>query len=317
MRADRLVAILLLMQSRGQVTATQLSEELEVSVATARRDLEALSSAGIPVYPQAGRGGGWRLLGGGRTDLSGLSSTEATALFLLAGPAATASAEARAALRKLVRALPETFRADAEAASTAVVIDPSAWGRSSSEPSPHVATLQSAIVARQKVEILYANWDSDPVVRTVDPLGVAEKNGRWYLVAQSDRGQRTYRVDRISSVVPTNTPFDRPPGFDLAAAWDAIVSEVEQKRGALVATVLVEAHAVPYVRSQFGEHCVVILDGDPTRMTVAAPTLELVARTLVGWSEFVTVESPAELGVELERLGRAVASRHSQTSARA
>src|SRR5882757_4422032 len=99
MRADRLVATLLLMQARGRVTAAELAAELEISVATARRDLEALSTAGIPVYPQPGRNGGWSLLGGSRTDLSGLTSTEAQALFLLVGPAAAGSGEAKAALR--------------------------------------------------------------------------------------------------------------------------------------------------------------------------------------------------------------------------
>ncbi|MCW2876173.1 MAG: putative HTH-type transcriptional regulator yobV [Sphaerisporangium sp.] len=128
MRADRLVAALLLMQARGRVTAAKLADELEVSVATARRDLEALSAAGIPVYPQPGRGGGWSLVGGARTDLSGLSATEAQALFLLVGPAAAVSGEAKAALRKLVRALPQTFRADAEAAASATMIDPTRWG---------------------------------------------------------------------------------------------------------------------------------------------------------------------------------------------
>src|SRR5207237_10727077 len=98
-RADRLVAALLLMQSRGRVTAAELADELEVSVASARRDLEALSAAGIQVYPQPGRGGGWSLVGGARTDLSGLSAAEAQALFLLAGPSASVSAQARAALR--------------------------------------------------------------------------------------------------------------------------------------------------------------------------------------------------------------------------
>src|SRR5436305_3362945 len=106
MRRDRLVAALLLLQSRSRVTAAELAAELEVSVATARRDLEALSSAGVPVYPQPGRGGGWALVGGARTDLSGLTAFEAQALFLLLGPAAAASGDARAALRKLVRALP-------------------------------------------------------------------------------------------------------------------------------------------------------------------------------------------------------------------
>src|SRR5829696_6808976 len=117
MRADRLVAALLHIQARGRVTAAELAGELEVSVATARRDLEALSAAGIPVYPQAGRGGGWSLVGGARTDLSGLSASEAQALFLLLGPATARVAgpvAARSALRKLLRALPQTFRADAE-----------------------------------------------------------------------------------------------------------------------------------------------------------------------------------------------------------
>src|SRR5688500_17031846 len=128
MRADRLVATLLLMQARGRVTAAELAEELEVSVATARRDLEALSAAGVPVYPQPGRGGGWSLLGGARTDLTGLTAAEAQALFALAGPGASIVPEVRSALRKLVQALPGTFRADAEAAAGAVVVDAAGWG---------------------------------------------------------------------------------------------------------------------------------------------------------------------------------------------
>src|SRR5688500_20051983 len=134
MRADRLVSSVLLMQSRGRVTAAELAAELEISVATARRDLEALSAAGIPVYPQAGRGGGWQLLGGARTDLSGLSAGEARALFLLVGPAASVDPEAKAALRKLVRALPETFRTDAQAAAEAIVIEAGEWVRQRVEP---------------------------------------------------------------------------------------------------------------------------------------------------------------------------------------
>src|SRR6202022_4446875 len=104
MRADRLVAALLLMQARGRVTAAELAGELEVSLATARRDLEALSTAGIPIYPQPGRGGGWSLVGGARTDLSGLTATEAQALFLLLGPAAAGSGGAKAVVHKLLRA---------------------------------------------------------------------------------------------------------------------------------------------------------------------------------------------------------------------
>src|SRR5687767_10743683 len=145
MRADRLIAALLVLQSRGRVTASELADELEISVATARRDLEALSAAGVPVYPQPGRGGGWSLIGGARTDLSGLSASEAQALFLLAGPAASISPEVKSALRKLVRALPDTFRADAQAAADAVVIDPSRWGEREKERPELLTVLQAGI----------------------------------------------------------------------------------------------------------------------------------------------------------------------------
>ena len=122
MRADRLVAILLMLQARKQVTAAEVAAELEISERTARRDLEALGQAGLPVYSRQGKGGGWSLLGGARTDLSGLTASEARALFLVAGPSSAATPEVRAALRKLVRALPEPFREQAEAASNAVTV---------------------------------------------------------------------------------------------------------------------------------------------------------------------------------------------------
>src|ERR1700747_189901 len=157
MRADRLIATLLLMQSRGRVTAGELATELEVSVATARRDLEALSAAGIPVYPQPGRGGGWSLVGGARTDLSGLSATEAQALFLLVGPAAAVSDEAKAALRKLLRALPPAFRADAEAAASAPMIDPARWGERGRSRPEVLDQLQAAVIRQRKVRLTYTN----------------------------------------------------------------------------------------------------------------------------------------------------------------
>src|SRR5215217_1639377 len=117
----------MLLQTRGQVTAAEVATELGVSERTARRDLEALGMEGLPVYSRQGRNGGWQLLGGARTDLSGLTAAEARALFLVAGPSSTATPEVRAALRKLVRALPESFRDAAQAASGALVVDPHGW----------------------------------------------------------------------------------------------------------------------------------------------------------------------------------------------
>jgi len=137
MRADRLVAALLVLQARGRITAEELSIELEVSERTARRDLEGLAMAGVPVYSQPGRGGGWTLVGGSRTDLSGLTAAEARTLFLVAGPSA-ATPEVKTALRKLVQALPSTFRSDAEAAAGAVVLDPTSWDFGQPAPPPHL-----------------------------------------------------------------------------------------------------------------------------------------------------------------------------------
>ena len=197
MRADRLIAALLLMQSRGRVTAAELATELEVSVATARRDLEALSAAGIPVYPQPGRGGGWSLAGGARTDLSGLSATEAQALFLLVGPAAAVSDEAKAALRKLVRALPQAFRADAEAAASATVIDPTRWGERDRTRPEVLDKLRAAVIRQRKVRLTYTNSAGVRSERLIDPWGLVDKDEIWYLIAGTEQGQRTFRVDRI------------------------------------------------------------------------------------------------------------------------
>ena len=313
MRADRLVATLLLMQARGRVTAAELADELEVSVATARRDLEALSSAGIPVYPQPGRRGGWSLVGGARTDLSGLSATEAQALFLLVGPAATVSGEAKAALRKLVRALPQTFRADAEAAASATMIDPTRWGERDRRRPELVELLQAAVIRRRKVRLTYTNSARERSERLVDPWGVVDKDDIWYLLAGTERGQRTFRVDRIIEADPTDQSAERPDDFALAAAWQQVVGEVEQRRSRTWATVLVEARFVPVLRNQFGRHCET--EGEPdhgrARVRVAAPTPLDIARHLAGWGAMIEVVEPRSVQVELARIGAELSGRYS------
>src|SRR5690606_19092095 len=200
----------------GRVTAAEIAGELEVSVATARRDLEALSAAGIPVYPQPGRGGGWSLLGGARTDLSGLSAGEAQALFLLVGPAAAASEEAKSALRKLVRALPQTFRADAEAAARATVLDPARWGEAGRERRrpPRAELLQGAVIRSRKVALTYGRAAGVRSERLVDPWGLVDKDDTWYLIAGTGDGRRTFRLDRIVDAEVTDRPAVRPDGFD-------------------------------------------------------------------------------------------------------
>ncbi|WP_067976806.1 helix-turn-helix transcriptional regulator [Mycolicibacter icosiumassiliensis] len=243
MRADRLLATLLLLQQRQQVTALEVARELEVSERTARRDLEALSVAGVPVYSMQGRGGGWRLLGGARTDLSGLTASEARALFLVAGPASTATPEVKAALRKLVRALPEPFREQAEAAATSLVVDPRHWGASQVVPRPpqFLDALQEAVIRGIQVRLGYVDRQGAETERTVHPLGIVAKGPTWYLVSQTEAGRRTFRIDRVSSVELTNDPVQRPEGFDLAESWREIADEVDRKRTPLE----IQARCVP------------------------------------------------------------------------
>jgi predicted DNA-binding transcriptional regulator YafY len=320
MRADRLVAALLVLQARGRVTAAQLADELEVSVATARRDLEALSMAGIPVYPQPGRGGGWSLVGGARTDLSGLNGAEARALFAVAGPGAAVRPEAKAALRKLVQALPETFRSDAEASLAAVVIDPAGWGhqRETSSGADPEGVLERAVVQRHRVRFVYAGGSTPAAPREVDPWGLVDKDGVWYLIAGTEAGQRTFRVDRIAELTTLDEPASRPDDFDLAAAWAGVVEQVERRRSGLAATVLVDPARAHVVHDHFGRHCRTLgtADDGRTRLEVQAPSALMVAQPLAGWGAGLEVEGPPAVRAELARLGRELVARYgSDTSA--
>lgn len=305
MRADRLVAALAILQTRDRVTAAQLAAELEVSVRTARRDLEALALAGFPVYSSAGRGGGWSLLGGGRTDLSGLTAGEARALFMLAGPHASGSAEATAALRKLVRALPAPFQAEAQAAAAAIVVDPAGWGGLREPAPPSLEPLRRAIVDRRQVRLEYEDRRGVTTARTVHPLGLVEKGSVWYLVADTDRGLRTFRLSRVRSVVVTDRPARRPEAFDLARAWEAVVGVVEARRAAVRATVRAEPPAVPWLRVQFGAQLALhgALEDGRFEAVISGPSAAQLADELAGWGSAVEVVAPPAVRAELARIG--------------
>ncbi|MET1006878.1 MAG: WYL domain-containing protein, partial [Propionibacteriaceae bacterium] len=275
----------------------------------------ALSTAGVPVYPQPGRGGGWSLVGGARTDLSGLTAAEAQALFLLAGPATAASPEVKSALRKLVRALPSTFRADAEAAAQAVVIDSSRWSEPVRKPPALVDTLQAAVVRRLKVRFHYTSRSRDSGTFLVDPLGLVAKDELWYLVAGTADGERTFRLDRMTAVEVTELHAERPADFDLNAAWQRVVEEVEEQRSLLSAVVLVDARLVFVLRGQFGRHCELEaeLDDGRARVRVAAPTPLMVAQHLAGWGAAIEVVEPSSVRDELSRIGHELLTRNAWT----
>ena len=317
MRADRLVATLLLIQSRGRVTAAEVATELEVSVATARRDLEALAAAGIPVYPQPGRGGGWSLVGGARTDLTGLSAPEANALFTLVGPGAAVTPDAKAALRKLVQALPETFRAAAEAAAGSIVIDPGRWGDVHDDRPDDVRLLQDAVVRQRKVRLRYLDRTGQGSERVVDPWGLVDKDGVWYLVAGTDAGRRTFRVDRIAGAEVLADAAPRPADFDLADAWAEVVEQIERRRSLVAATVTIPTSLLPVLRDHFGRHLEVTgAKGRRTIARVAAHTHRSIAEQLAGWGTTVDVLGPNAVKDELARIGHELAERYGPVPAR-
>lgn len=313
------MATLLVLQSRGRVTAAQLADELEVSVKTARRDLEALSMAGIPVYPQAGRNGGWQLLGGSRTDLSGLTQNEARTLFMVAGPASTATPEAKAALRKLVQALPETFRADAEKAASSMVLDAAKWGEEPPRPPEFLDVLRRAVIAGVRVHLGYADRSRAESRRIVHPLGLVDKGSTWYLIANSERGMRTFRVNRVRSVELTDEPVERPADFDLAGTWREVVEHVTEQRSVgpfASAIVRVDRRAIPGLQSAFGKATRVLgpVEGDDDRVDVEVGSRSpaWIAERLAGWAAHIDVIGPTEVREHLVAIGRALIERYGE-----
>lgn len=319
MRADRLVATLLVLQARGRVTAAELAAELEVSVRTARRDLEALAMAGIPVYSQPGRNGGWQLLGGARTDLTGLTEAEARTLFLLAGPSSAVTPEAKAALRKLVQALPETFRAGAEKAASAIVLDPARWGQEAPAPPPHLKALQDAVLHEVQVELGYRDRQGTTTERVVHPLGLVAKGSTWYLVADTDSGIRTFRVWRVQSVEPTGEPARRPPDFDLARTWNEVVERIDGFRSALSVHGTARREIVGALRAHFGRQLAV--DGphpgrpDVLDVRIGFPEGRDPAVELAGYVGMLEVTEPVEVRKSLARIGAQLIDTYGTTPA--
>ncbi len=309
------MAILLLLQRRHQVTAAQVAAELEISVRTARRDLEALGMAGLPVYSLPGRHGGWRLAGGGRTDLSGLSVPEAEALFLVAGPSADTTPQVKAALRKLVRALPEPMRHGAERAGSAVLVDQRGWGDrdlTRRPPPPLLDAVRDAVVQSRQLSLAYTARTGDVSTRLVEPLGLAAKGGNWYLVAGTETGLRTFRVDRIDDLSATGVAASVPEAFDLSQAWALIRDRVEELRTPLVATAMVNPDALGLLAFVIGDRLRIGAADDDGRIAVElrGHHVRQLASDVSGFGAGVEIVEPVELRDELLRLGQDLVRRY-------
>jgi predicted DNA-binding transcriptional regulator YafY len=294
MRASRLVSILMLLQGRGQLSAQDLATELEVSVRTIYRDLDELGAAGVPVYAERGPAGGYRLVDGYRTSLTGLTQAEAESVFLagLPGPASQLGLglSLTKATDKLRAAMPQHMRAGADRIVERFHLDAPGWFNTYEQPE-HLVTLAEAVWNQHVVLVRYQRWHG-LVERRLEPLGIVLKGGAWYLVAQAEGQIRTYLAARMLEVQVLPGQFERPEGFHLAHFWRASTEEFESKMLRYEATVRASPRAVAMVNHLFSPVVV-----NAFNASLSAPDAE-------GWVEAtIFLESINYATVELLRLG--------------
>jgi len=303
MRATRLVSLLLLLQTRGQLTATEIAALLQVSVRTVHRDVASLAAAGVPVEAVRGVAGGYRLAGGYRTRLTGLTGDEAEALFAagIPGPAAELGlgGELAAARLKLLAALPAELQERATRASRLFHLDARRWFRAE-DRVPHLPELAAAVWRGRRARIRYREGGR-VVRRTIDPLGLVLKSGAWYLVAHRSAGMRVYRVSRVASVRVLDEELERPAGFELERFWEEWSSEFERS----VPRVEVTVRASEEVRR--------LLPGEPRvdgtgRAVVVFEDLGTAYRQLLAFGADVEVVAPEELRRRIAATAREVAA---------
>ncbi|GAA4230916.1 putative DNA-binding transcriptional regulator YafY [Streptosporangium album] len=296
MRASRLVSILLLLQTRGRMTAQELADTLEVSVRTVYRDMESLGSAGVPLYGEPGHEGGYRLLDGYRTRLTGLTTHEAESLFLTGLPTAAADLGlgpvVTTAQLKLMAALPAELRDRAGRISERFHLDAPSWYREA-DSTPHLTAVAEAVWDQRMARIRYLRWtEPHEITRTVEPYGVVLKAGHWYVVARHADRIRTYRVSRILDIDVLAEPFERPAGFDLTAYWQTYLEHFDARRHRREATLRVSPDALDRM-PHLMEPAVV----QAARRSAGEPDSE-------GWTQVtIPIESVEQALPELLRLG--------------
>lgn len=302
MRASRLLSLLMLLQHKGRMTAEALAETFEVSVRTIYRDVDQLSAAGVPIYADRGPGGGFALLDGYRTRLTGMTAAEAETLFLagLPGPAAELGlGEASAAARlKLLSALPPDLGGNAARVADRFHLDPVDWYRRVATP-PYLHAIAEAVWGERQIIIRYESW-SATVRRRLDPLGLVMKAGAWYLVARCNGTIRTYRIASVAALEVTTAGFTRPPGFDLAAHWTRELKRFEAGLRREQAEIRVAAPALPWLDRLGADIAEAVRASAPDaqgwrRATVPIEGIDHAAGLLLGFGGQIEVLRPPAL----------------------
>ena len=297
MRASRLVSLLLLLQTRGQLTVAELAERLEVSERTVQRDAQALAIAGVPIVSVRGPAGGYRLDRGYRTRLTGLDASEVEALFV--GPAAELGLghELAAARLKLLASLPAELQERAGRAEQLFHVDSRGWFREQ-ERVPHLAVIAGALWRGRRLDIRYREGASI-VSRRLDPLGLISKVGVWYLLAKRRGEERVYRVSRIVSARERAEPSVRPEGFELAAAWAHRSEAFERGHRRLEVTLRVPRSQVRYLRAAR-----IVEDGERPTVIAQYEGVDHALHSLLAYGPLAEVLAPQALR---ERIGAAAA----------
>ena len=323
MRASRLLSILIRLQLRGRLTAQALADEFEVSIRTIYRDIDALSAAGVPVLADRGRAGGFRLVDGYRTRLTGLAAGEAATLLLagLPGPAAdlglaTPRAEAR---NKLLAAISPSASAAAARVGDRLHLDPFDWYRRATPPACLPAIAQ-AVWGERRLAIRYESW-SATVRRRIDPLGLVLKAGVWYLVARAGRDVRTYKVAKVLELEALEETFDYPAGFDLAVHWRAQVQRFEAGLHKGEATLRVSAAALSRLDRLGADIADAVLRTQPDpggwrQAVVPIESINHAASLLLGFADDIEVLAPLALRRQLAARARRVAAMYRTAPAR-
>jgi predicted DNA-binding transcriptional regulator YafY len=304
MRASRLLTIQMLLQTRGRMSAQALAQLLEVSVRTLYRDVDQLTAAGVPIYAEQGRNGGFHLVEGWKTTLTGFTASESQAVFMsgLAGPAAELGLGQQVvdAQLKLMTALPVHQRDDAQRVQARFHLDPADWYREA-DPVPHLATVAAAVWQDRQLSLRYDSWKAE-VERTVHPLGLVLKAGVWYLVATPDAKPRTYRISNILGATVLDKASTRPKRFDLPAYWTESIRRFEADLYQGHAVVKATALGVKQLRqlsSAVGKAVAAQAPapqaGEPVRLKIPIETLEHASYQLLRMAPDVEVVSPVAL----------------------
>ena len=303
MRADRLLQVVSLLRTHGRLSAAELASRLEVSVRTVLRDMEALSAAGVPVYAERGRTGGFALLPGFRPAVEELTAAESRAL-LLSGSGSVQGAgldgALRSALRKLsVRLAPELARS-AEQVADRIVIDPDGWfgGGEGGGGLPHLGAVQQAVFGDRRLRLTYCGRnDVRGSTRTLDPYGLLQAGGAWYLVAAHRGRPHTYRVDRIEAAEVLPEASARPAGLDLRAVWRELRAGFVRPPSLTVRIEVSEGHLseVRIMLRAVGSRDPRVIGEDPLVLEVEVLSAHAAVAALAGFADAVRVLDPPEV----------------------